>query len=85
MGDTGQVDRLVGKLVKHALIACSGVKESGVKGGVVVIITVESRDCLRECMWMRVKERSWNVDYGWVRCGLSSYVQTYTPTDHKRG
>ena len=49
--------------MKHTLIACSGVNESRVKGGVVdyVIISAESRDCLREYMWMLVKERSWNV------------------------
>ena len=63
--------------MKNALTMYSGVSEGGgsVKVGDMQVLW-------RDQVWMCIKERSWKVQLGlWVRCGSSSYVQTYTPTE----
>ena len=59
--------------MKNALTMYSGVSE-----GVGTCMQVVWHDQI----WMCVKERPQKVQLGlWVRCGSSSYVQTYTPTE----
>ena len=58
------------------------VNGGGGTGGVGSVM--ESMSCLGVCMWMCVKERPWKVQLGvCVRCGSSSYAQTYTSTEYR--
>ena len=71
----GQIGRT---LVKNV----PSVNGGGGTGGVAVI--AESMSCLGECMWMCVKESPWKIKLGvCIRCGSSSYAQTYTPTEYR--
>ena len=64
----GQIGRT---LVKNVL----SVNGGGGTGGVAVIA---------ESMWMCVKESPWKIKLGvCIRCGSSSYAQTYTPTEYR--
>ena len=67
-------EREIGEVV----MIYSGVSEGRAKGGVAVIVSAESKDCLSE--WMCVKERllkiRMRVGQVWV-----TLIQTYAPTE----
>ena len=64
--------------VGEAVMIYSGVSEGRAKGGVVVVISAESRDCLSE--WMCVNERllkiRMRVGHMWV-----TFIQMYALTE----
>ena len=64
--------------IGEAVMIYSGVSEGRAKCGVVVIVSAESKDCLRE--WTCVNERllkiRMRVGQVWV-----TFIQTYAPTE----
>ena len=64
--------------IGEAVMIYSGVSEGRAKGGVAVIVSAESKDCLSE--WMCVNERLLKI-WMWVGQVWVTFIQTYAPTE----
>ncbi len=67
--------------IGESVMIYSGVSEGRVKGGVAVIVSGESRQCLRE--WMCVNERLLKVRLRVGRVRVT-FIQAYAPTEDSK-